>query len=215
MTAEKMKRNFILIFKILVILSIGPIIIYVIRFYSNPLSDNPTEWGPFGDFVGGVLNPFLTLGNIFILGYLTYQIAQKDENAEIKNLNLQRQLILSQLRQDAFKEYVQILDTVIHTYDDSWNQLNGSVGEKATVATEKLLAINENQNHLFPIFNSDEIFKTVVETLQNISVINQQMMDPQVQKDPKALGVFIANLIEEKKEIKQRMQAFLLDELNK
>jgi hypothetical protein len=39
---------------------LGSFFVYWLFFHGNPLSANPTDWGPFGDFIGGVTNPILS-----------------------------------------------------------------------------------------------------------------------------------------------------------
>lgn len=44
-------------------ISIG---MYVNLFKANAISDQPTDWGVFGDFVGGTMNPLLSIINICV-----------------------------------------------------------------------------------------------------------------------------------------------------
>lgn len=41
--------------------------VYVIKFYKMPISSSPQEWGPFGDYVGGILNPAVALAALWWL----------------------------------------------------------------------------------------------------------------------------------------------------
>lgn len=38
-----------------------PILFYIKNFYSPDPSSSPSDWGTFGDYVGGILNPFISL----------------------------------------------------------------------------------------------------------------------------------------------------------
>lgn len=57
---------------ILGIICFIPIVIYLINFGKHEFSDNPADWGTFGDYVGGVLNPILALIGLFITVALAY-----------------------------------------------------------------------------------------------------------------------------------------------
>jgi hypothetical protein len=49
-----------------------PLGIYISVFASTGLSDNPTNWGVFGDFVGGSINPVLQLLNLWVVVYIAF-----------------------------------------------------------------------------------------------------------------------------------------------
>lgn len=55
-------------------LVVASIALYLIKFGDNVISSNPENWGQFGDFMGGVLNPLLALINICIFIVLTISI---------------------------------------------------------------------------------------------------------------------------------------------
>jgi len=53
---------------------------YIINFHERPLSENPEEWGQFGDYLGGTLNTTTSILNLFLLAYLTIKIAKIEES---------------------------------------------------------------------------------------------------------------------------------------
>lgn len=53
---------------------------YIIKFWSFDISHNPEHWGQFGDFVGGVLNPLISLVNLIILSYLSIRLVKDEDN---------------------------------------------------------------------------------------------------------------------------------------
>lgn len=44
-----------------------PVIIYLLKFYSYPISSTAAEWGQMGDFFGGMLNPILAFASFIAL----------------------------------------------------------------------------------------------------------------------------------------------------
>jgi hypothetical protein len=82
--------------KILIIISgiliLIPITLYILFFFYNDISNNPNDWGLFGDYFGGVLNPLIALFTLIILGYLTYLVS-KTNTEETKNLFFLQQRI--------------------------------------------------------------------------------------------------------------------------
>lgn len=68
------------------------IIIFVINFYNHPISKSMSDWGATGDFFGGLLNTFISLISLIVLGYITFLIS-KNSTAENKKLYyLQRKI---------------------------------------------------------------------------------------------------------------------------
>jgi hypothetical protein len=68
----------------MLLLLLIPIIFYVGSFFHYQLSTKPSEWGTFGDFIGGLLNPIIGLCNIAVLIFISYYVA-KWENDRHKN----------------------------------------------------------------------------------------------------------------------------------
>lgn len=69
------------------IICLLPIILYCINFGSYKISDNPADWGTFGDYLGGTLNPILALIGLFITVALAYIT---DKRNQVNLLNQER-----------------------------------------------------------------------------------------------------------------------------
>lgn len=87
------KKIFFIVLIILVVLAI-PIIVYSIFFHSYTLG-NPTEWGVFGDFYSGILNPIITAITTALLIYITFLLNKKDKehNKDLIIIQLKKQII--------------------------------------------------------------------------------------------------------------------------
>lgn len=55
-------------------------ICYYLRFNSNGISSDPEQWAQFGDYFGGILNPFISLVNLFVLTYLSIRLVKVDND---------------------------------------------------------------------------------------------------------------------------------------
>lgn len=73
-----MKSKFIFIIAIILLL---PILGYILFFYDLPLG-GPSEWGKFGDFYSGILNPVITAITTLLLINITLLIAKRDETRQ-------------------------------------------------------------------------------------------------------------------------------------
>jgi hypothetical protein len=97
-----MKLKNILLITVGLVIFISPIIIYMWYFNQSEISTNAEAWGVFGDFVGGVMNPLLSLANLGVLGYLTYLIAkQSNEENRKRALHDKRMIAYDRLCEHA------------------------------------------------------------------------------------------------------------------
>jgi len=48
--------------------------------FSDRFSNDPSIWGQYGDYIGGLLNPLFSLINIVVLIYLTFIVSKNDDN---------------------------------------------------------------------------------------------------------------------------------------
>lgn len=53
-------------------------IIFIINFSGQHYSTNIADWGTFGDFLGGVLNPFISLISLMLIAFLTIYITGRE-----------------------------------------------------------------------------------------------------------------------------------------
>ncbi len=211
MTRKLLICTMILVF----LLSLIPFLFYIYEFGTFSLATSKDEWGQFGDFIGGILNPFLSFASILILGYLTYEISRIEQGAQERSLEIQRKLVLGQLRQNAFEDYTRVIDNVLHNYDDSGKIVSESVGQKAAIAAEKIRTFNQNLSHLFPILRTDNLYKEVIKTFNTISFANSELLKTHEREDAVKLGEAVQKLGEEQQMIKERLQNFMMDELGK
>jgi len=61
---------------ILIVASVGT---YVYNFCGRGISESPEQWGQFGDYLGGILNPIISLINLIVLTYLSISISRIEE----------------------------------------------------------------------------------------------------------------------------------------
>lgn len=76
------------------LLALFMLISYVLTFSALPLSESPGAWGEFGDYIGGVLNPVISLFTLMVA--ISVWSLQKTELKETRSA-LQRQVALDNL----------------------------------------------------------------------------------------------------------------------
>lgn len=61
------------------ILLVLPVVVYVIQFGKYNISDNPADWGVFGDYIGGVYTVLVTFFAIYLSRSLQKKDAEKNK----------------------------------------------------------------------------------------------------------------------------------------
>jgi hypothetical protein len=98
------------VFLVLSIIFLLPIIAYIINFHNGEISDKSADWGTFGDFVGGTLNPFISILSLTVTVFIAFYLRTIEDNwnqdsiilqqrLNKTNAELQRKIALSNLRQ--------------------------------------------------------------------------------------------------------------------
>ncbi|MCK0147767.1 hypothetical protein MWU78_19090 [Arenibacter sp. F26102] len=82
-----------------------PTVLFVLQFKSYSISNSIAEWGSFGDYFGGILNPIISFASLVLLGYITVIVA-KNSNKENYILNVKLR------RMDAYKELTEFSPTL-------------------------------------------------------------------------------------------------------
>ena len=97
------KRGLKFILWICTSIAIVTIGFYAYNFNKSPLSIAPSDWGTFGDYIGGILNPIIGITNIIVLIYISFLIS-KYEDKRWSN----------QLIHDAYKDLLSEFEKLHH-----------------------------------------------------------------------------------------------------
>lgn len=69
-----------------IVICLIPIVVYILRFGQFALSENTADWGTFGDYIGGILNPITSFLTLLVTIYIAISIndyeKRKDEQAK-------------------------------------------------------------------------------------------------------------------------------------
>jgi len=68
------KSHYIIACVLILAVILTPIIFFSVYFRDHVIGTDPANWGQFGDFFGGTLNPIIALASLITLGYLTYLV---------------------------------------------------------------------------------------------------------------------------------------------
>lgn len=137
------KTKFFIGFIILCFVSIAiPILLFTYNFWNQKMSSTISDWGTFGDFMGGTINTLVSLISLIVLGYLTYLVGKQSNEANKENNLLLRRL-------EAFNEL-----------SDFMPKMDFQIKE-----TSKCVNIlNENLKNNFLSIEKEENYKNIIST---------------------------------------------------
>src|SRR5690242_15725828 len=81
---SKKQRQYVWI-AIILILTVP--LAYIINFFSHPISDKSVDWGTFGDFVGGILNPIIGLLTLIVTIIIAISISEIEKRYHEDTVN--------------------------------------------------------------------------------------------------------------------------------
>ena len=116
----------------LAIILLLPILIYAYFFRDLSLG-GPSEWGKFGDFYSGVLNPIITAITTLLLIYITSIIARRDETRQQKKM---------------FFEYRLNVINKLMMYQQNLNNIKSRFWVKQVLIEAQICKNNENFDNL-------------------------------------------------------------------
>lgn len=98
------KRNVVLLGAILCLILFVPVIAYIVNFSNHQVSFDSSDWGTFGDYIGGIANPIIGIANVLVLYYLTVRIAETENENKNKEQANRINRNLDEIRFIGFKE---------------------------------------------------------------------------------------------------------------
>jgi len=113
-------------------------------FHKNTISGSPQDWGVFGDYFGGILNPLLSFISICITIWLTAIINRFSKKNNESQIDAARRITLIQLKHEALKE----LRNELNIHFDKWGE-NFSDGKAVDNCSKIALEFKVNYNYLF------------------------------------------------------------------
>lgn len=160
---EKKLRTFLIWFWLILGISLLlTILFFTITFRNSGLSSNPSNWGTFGDYFGGIIQSIIALANLIIFVKLTNLLAFYQKKHSDNELALQKKIVLTQLRSEAIRNISNKLNSFFEIIKDS-NQ-------------KKLDLINlaghvdsfcKHNNHLFSLLTENsQIAKTLLQIVK-------------------------------------------------
>jgi len=157
--------------------------IYFIKFHGS-LSDLQGDWGTFGDFFGGVLNPilsFLALIAILVTINLQSQELQETRSELVRTANANEDqvayLINQQKREDLFRLISKIVERVNNNYNknllDDENSIHAAlIGSRNAIENEALFSLIQHMQD-----KESRTYKVVMYLQKDLSTLSRLLND--------------------------------------
>jgi hypothetical protein len=139
---------------------------YICNFKNQDISDKSSDWGTFGDYIGGILNPLIGIMNLVVLIFISFLISDIESKRSAQELLSQKQFTLYSLKHDSLKELNNILEKVQLELIEA----NEYSRLKITLIRNEFNAYITTHSYLFPFFNSRSwlSLRTTIEELSEI-----------------------------------------------
>lgn len=162
---------------------VGVLIAYFYQFH-NGLSQSPSDWGNFADYICGLLTPLLALLNIIVFIDLTKSIENnrlavekaKDKEQELRqqrDIEHQKQMLVFQLRVEEVRRFDSVLENVFFSNADEYH---GGMPCSLVKALSYIESFIRNKIDLFD-FNSDDEKEKFIRKLMEGHYMLKSLMD--------------------------------------
>ena len=125
----------------------------------------------FGDFVGGLLNPFFAFANLILLVTISYQLRAREEAQAEADREEQRKRaqfeIAFGLKHEAIKELTRILNDLPAPFEFIYASYTPYVSQAATDFSK----FCDNHSHLFP--THQEAFNAMKNSIERLSTVSR------------------------------------------
>ena len=120
----KSKWPFISLIFVIFLAALSAIIVitlYLITFSTSKISNTPQDWGVFGDYFGGTFNPIVSIINLCVTIWIAIILNQFSDNQTEKQINVQKQVALTQIKHEAFNELRKELNRAFAEWENDKN----------------------------------------------------------------------------------------------
>lgn len=167
------------------------ILAFFFGFWKSNISNNIEQWGQFGDYLGGTLNPILGVINICIFIYLTLVVQDISNKNHEQALEMNKKVALMSMKREELNHFKIEMDKVIDDWESDLKNI-----EKAKQMLYKYNVLEYRMSYLFPNMESSKInekFRSdLVESLNKLKKDKDARTGPPVN----VYGILISELSE-------------------
>ena len=148
---------------LLIFIGVG---IYTYYMYPNDISNSPETWGQFGDYIGGILNPLLTIINICVFVTLTLVIQKITDKNNEATLETNKRIALMSMKHEELNHFKTDMDNNLNAWKSDLQNI-----EKIKSVLYGYNVLEYRMLFLFPelndLKNNNDLRKYIVEALNS------------------------------------------------
>lgn len=199
-----------------IVLTVG---VYFLIF-NQGLSHSTQDWANFGGYLGGILAPIFTILNIAVFIRMTNAIDKSDETRKNKELEYQKYLILTQIRQEELNYLTNILNKALVL---EANTMASNIMTPIVNATTYIESFLRTKHSLFPINENSELTHKMLILHKLLINYSKYMTDFLAINNPQALlqpqtcdyKTELLAILDSKSEVLAFMQQYIIQEIDK
>ena len=188
--------------------------------FNQGLSHSTQDLANFGGYLGGILAPIFTILNIAVFIRMTNAIDKSDETRKNKELEYQKRLILTQIRQEELNSLTDILNKALVL---EANILSSNITTPIVNATTYIESFLRTKHSLFPIDENSELTQKML-NLHKLFVSYSKYMreflaidNPQALQQPQVCDyeAELLAILDSKSEVLSFIQQYIIQEIDK
>jgi hypothetical protein len=147
------------------------------QFHDRPFSDDPAHWGQAGDFIGGLLNPIVSLATLVITVYIAFLLKEHEEKQSNLQITTQRLLLAKEFKYAILKESTEKIFGVLDGIENKYFR-RAAVTKKDCQSVHMLFVDYDStiMAHFPELFKKGPIFKDVQ---PNYNMWSKHVDDPE------------------------------------
>lgn len=211
---NRMSKTVGIVIAVSIVLTVGAYFLI----FNQGISHSTQDWANFGGYIGGILAPVFTVLNIAVFIRLTNAIDKSDEIRKNKELDYQKSLIVTQIRQEELNTLTNILNKALLL---EANLMSSNIITPIAAAHVYVESFMRTKHSLFPIEENSELFNKMLRLHKLLINYNKYMTEFLAINNPQALSqpqVFdynteILELLDCKSEVLSFMQQYIIQEI--
>jgi len=188
--------------------------------FNQGLSHSTQDWANFGGYLGGILAPIFTILNIAVFIRMTNAIDKSDETRRNKELEYQKYLILTQIRQKELNSLTDILNKALVL---EANLLSSNIMTPIMNAITYIESFLRTKHSLFPIDENSELTQKMLKLHKLLVNYSKYMTDFLAINNPQALlqpqvcdyKAELLAILDSKSEVLSFIQQYIIQEIDK
>lgn len=158
------RRGYIILIVLVAVLgAAASVVLTYTSHFSGKFSDIHATWGTFGDYVGGLLNPFIAFLNLIVTVVIAFEIHHLSKTEGDREQQSQRALLKTQLQFDLLKDHGSKFDHGMDVTFDMITQINPNSEERIKLQKLRIaqtrLDFQRAAMHLFGSFEHESFIQ--------------------------------------------------------